>query len=368
MEDTTTENPPIQENKPSKKSYWLIPLIITLVIASIGATYLFLSKNADLLPSDQSDQSEKMCKDVKIVFFPGGSEDDPFASVVYNGAKAAEAILGAEVEYVWSDWDSYTMVDQFKDAIDSSPDGIAMMGHPGSDALSPFIDEAERKNIIVTLVNVDIPEIREKYVSGGTGYVGQDVYGAGLILGRGAVRKYKLNAGDEVLVLGLFNKTGAMATRARRTDGIVDGLEEAGVVVNTVDVPSEVEADYTSDVSFEWFSDQINQYPTSKVLLVDHHGGVTPAVADHIKRMGKKPNELPYGGFDLSVETVEGIKSGYIGMVLDQQPYLQGYLPILQICLTKKYGFAGLYIDTGVGLIDNSNVDMVSDLVKQKIR
>jgi simple sugar transport system substrate-binding protein len=234
--------------------------------------------------------------------------------------------------------------------------------------LGPLIDEAERKKIIVTMQNVDIPSVREKYIGSGFGYVGQSVYGSGLQLGTGAVRKYNLKKGDEALVLGLFNKTGAMAERAKRTQGIVDGLKQADVVVHTVDVPPQVEADYASDVSYAWFSGQINKYPGVKVLLVDHHGGVTPAVAAVLKRMGKKPNELPYGGFDLSIDTIKYIREGYIGLVSDQQPYLQGYLPILQACLTKKYAFAGLYVDTGVGLIDSSNVEAVAALANEGIR
>ena len=47
---------------------------------------------------------DKWCSGTKIVFFPGGSPGGPFATVVYNGAVAAAADLGADVEYVWSDW------------------------------------------------------------------------------------------------------------------------------------------------------------------------------------------------------------------------------------------------------------------------
>jgi simple sugar transport system substrate-binding protein len=365
------ENSTVTESAPPKKQGSAVSVIIPWVLCFVllvgaGAGYVYMTNISKGATS--SKPTANMCQGVKIVFFPGGTEKDPFASVVYKGAQAAEAMLGATVSYVWSDWNTDKMVAQFKDAIDTSPDAIAMMGHPGADALSALIDEAERKNIIVTLQNVDIPTIREKYISNGFGYAGQDVYGAGYQLGTGAVRKYNLVAGDEALVPGLFNKTGAMAARARRTDGIVDGLKKAGVVVHTVDVPAEVEKDYTSDVSYQWFSEQINKYPQSKVLLVDHHGGVTPAVAAHLKRMGKKPNELPYGGFDLSTETIKYIKEGYIGLISDQQPYLQGFLPILQSCMTKKYEFAGLYVDTGVGLIDSSNVDLVAGLAEQGIR
>ena len=42
--------------------------------------------------------------------------------------------------------------------------------------------------------------------------------------------------------------------------------------------------------------------------------------------------------------------------MIDQQPWLQGYLPILQLCLTKTYGFSGLHIDTGGGFADKGNI------------
>jgi simple sugar transport system substrate-binding protein len=65
---------------------------------------------------------------------------------------------------------------------------------------------------------------------------------------------------------------------------------------------------------------------------------------------------------------VEAIKSGFVGVVLDQQPYLQGYLPIVQACLAVKYGFSGLHIDTGAALIDENNIDFVAPLAQKGIR
>jgi len=59
--------------------------------------------------------------------------------------------LGRMCQYVWSGWDSNKMVEQFQDAMSTSPDAIALMGHPGVDALSSLVDEAERKGIIVTM-------------------------------------------------------------------------------------------------------------------------------------------------------------------------------------------------------------------------
>ena len=75
------------------------------------------------------------------------------------------------------------------------------------------------------------------------------------------------------------------------------------------------------------------------------HRGDLPA-----RPRGKRPGDIKIAGFDLSPATIAAIKGGWTGLVIDQQEWLQGYLPILQICLTKVYGFSGLHINTGRGL------------------
>lgn len=73
-------------------------------------------------------------------------------------------------------------------------------------------------------------------------------------------------------------------------------------------------------------------------------------------------------GLVLTPLTVQGIKDGYVSLILDEQPYLQGYLPILDICLSKKYGFSGLDINTLGAFVDKTNVDAVAPLVEKSIR
>ena len=305
---------------------------------------------------------------IRIVFFNGGPENDSFATVVYNGARAAEKDLGCSVEYVWSDWNPQKMALQFKEAVDKSPDAICMMGHPGSDVMAPLIDEAIRKKVIVTLQNVDLPNIRKQYISKGFGYVGQELYSSGSMLGRGCVRKFGLGKGDKALVVGpgITEEKKTLNERAMRTKGCIDGLEENGVLVYAMSLPLEVEKD-SYNAGGEFFAKALARYPDVKLIISDH-GGVTSAMGKILKGLGKKPGEIIVAGFDLSADTVESIRDGYIGLVHDQQPYLQGYLSVLQACLAKKYGFAGLYIDTGVGLIDNSNIEAVAALAKRQIR
>jgi simple sugar transport system substrate-binding protein len=70
----------------------------------------------------------------------------------------------------------------------------------------------------------------------------------------------------------------------------------------------------------------------------------------------------------MSPNTAKAIQDGFQDLVIDQQPYLQGYLPILNICLTKKYGFSGLDINTAGAFVDAKNVGVVAPLAAKEIR
>ncbi len=65
---------------------------------------------------------------------------------------------------------------------------------------------------------------------------------------------------------------------------------------------------------------------------------------------------------------VTAIQNGWLQLVIDQQQYLQGYFGVLQLCLTKNYGFSGLQIDTGAGFADKDNIEQLAALVTKQIR
>ena len=148
------------------------------------------------------------CSGTDIVFFPGGSPGGPFATVVFNGAVQAAEDLGANVEYVWSDWNPEKMVTQFAEAAATQPDGIAIMGHPGDDAFQSVVDDAREQGIIVTSQNTTLPNLEAKYGSSGFGYVGAELYSAGFALGTEAVNRFGLEAGDRAMVWGLLSVSG----------------------------------------------------------------------------------------------------------------------------------------------------------------
>jgi simple sugar transport system substrate-binding protein len=305
--------------------------------------------------------ADKHFSDVKIVFFPGGPPGCPFASVVYRGARAAEQDLGCKVDYVWSGWIPDKMVSQFKEAVAKRPDAICIMGHPGPDAFATLVDEAFAKGIIVTSQNTSLPPIEDKYKDRGFGYVGQELYPSGVMLAKGAIKRAGLRRGDRAMVWGLLSQE----TRGLRSKGCIDALEEAGMKVDYIEISDAINSD--ASLGAPVFAGYVSKNPDVKLVVTDH-GGLTATAETYMKTARKKPGEIYIAGFDLSAATADAIKKGYTGVVLDQQPWLQGYLPILQVCLAKKYGFAGLHIDTGAALIDKTNIDFVAPLAQKGIR
>jgi simple sugar transport system substrate-binding protein len=303
----------------------------------------------------------KWCSGTKIVFFPGGTAGGGFETVVYNGAVQAAADTGADVQYVWSDWDPAKMTSQFTQAMATKPDGIAIMGHPGDTAFDPLIDQAESQGIFVTSMNTQLPEAQAKYSAKGFGYAGAILYQAGYALGEEAVKRAGLKAGDKAFLWGLL----AQAGRGERTKGVKDALEKAGLTVIYQEIDDATNKSAAAGVPV--FTGIFSANPDIKLVVTDH-GNLTGTIQTFLQAAGKKPGDVYAAGFDMSGNAVTAIKGGWLQLVIDQQQYLQGYFGVLQLCLAKNYGFSGLQIDTGAGFVDKDNVDQVATFVTKQIR
>ena len=53
------------------------------------------------------------------------------------------------------------------------------------------------------------------------------------------------------------------------------------------------------------------------------------------------------------------IQDGTIAGTVDQQPYLQGYMPIVQLALYCRHGIEPCDMDAGANLVTKKNVDAV---------
>ena len=302
---------------------------------------------------------DKWCKDVHLRFFVGGAEGDAFASIVYNGAKQAEQDLGASVDYVFSGWAPEKMTQQLREAVASHPDGIAMMGHPGEAAIMPLAEQASKAGIKMMYQNVPLPNVVAKF---GGGYVGAQQKPQGKALGEEAIRRFGLKSGDKAIVLGPFDQ---QPERYEREGATADALSAAGVVVTKLVAPAEAAAD--PNILIPTITAALLNQPDTK-LIVYPGGQQLGNVPAFMAAAGKKPGQVIAVGFDTSPQIVEAFKAGWVQLTADQQPFLQGYMPILSLCQQIVYGLAPINVDTGAGFVTPENYQAVSGLAKEGLR
>jgi len=309
-------------------------------------------------PADAAALRDKWCSKVHLRFFVGGAEGDAFGTIVYNGARQAAADTGAQVDYVFSGWANEKMTQQLREAVASHPDGIAMMGHPGEAAILPLAMQAAKAGIKMVYQNVPVPAAVEKV---GGGYVGAQQAPQGRALGVEIVRRFGLKAGDVAVVLGGFDDS----IRGAREEGTAKALEEAGVKVTRLTSPPEWATD--PNLAIPVITATLQANATAKVIV--YPGGQELGNAEtYMKAAGKKPGEIINVGFDTSPQIVRAFEGGWVQLTADQQPFQQGYLPILSLCQTIVYGLAPINVDTGAGFVTPDNYKAVADLATEGLR
>jgi len=301
---------------------------------------------------------DKWCSNVKIRFFVGGAEGDAFGTIVYNGAVQAAHDTGAQVEYVFSGWDQEKMIQQLREAVAAHPDGIAMMGHPSDNAIMPLAEQASKAGIKMEYQNVDVPLVRAKF---GGGYVGAQLDPQGRALGEEAVRRFGLKKGDTAIVASNFDDS----NRAVRESATVKALEDAGLTVIKLNAPPEWAADPNQAIPAVTAALQAN--PATK-LIVYPGGQLLGNAATYMQAAGKKAGEVFNIGFDTSPQIVDAFKGGWVQLTSDQQPFMQGYMPVLSLCQQVVYGLGAMNVDTGAGFVTVDNYKAVADLATQGLR
>jgi simple sugar transport system substrate-binding protein len=319
---------------------------------------LALSVGTLVVPVTAQDSDTQWCEGKHIRFFVGGAEGDAFASIVLRGAQAAEANLGPTVDYIFSGWDSDRMVQQLREAIAAQPDGIAMMGHPGDNAIMPLAEEASAAGIAMMYQNVDVPEVRAQF---GGGYVGANLIPQGRALAEEAMREFGLQSGDTAIVFGPWDQPG----RFIREDATADALEEAGLNVIRVNALPEWAAD--PNLALPSLTAAYLSNPETK-MIVYPGGQMLGAVPIYMDALGVAAGDVFNIGFDTSPAIMEGFDSGFVQLTSDQQPFLQGYMPILSLCGTLVYGFGPMNLDTGAGFVNTSNYQNVAELARAGLR
>jgi len=271
-------------------------------------------------------------------------DNGPFWSVVQKGAEQAGKDLGVTVKYEGSNNDAGKQSQMIEAAISENPAGIAIsLADPsGVSAAAKAVTAAK---IPLYTINSGVNDYK---ALGAVTHIGQTetVAGAG--------------AGDR------FNAAGAKSVLCARQEQTNIGLEERC---------KGLQSTFKGTVKSEFVgldTDPTGQENQIAALLqanpdIDAILGTGPVVAKSAiggaQTAGRK---AVIGGFDITPDIISAIKAGTIAFTVDQQQYVQGYLPIvlmyLQATNLNTVG-GGLPILTGPGFVDKDNVDAISKLV-----
>jgi simple sugar transport system substrate-binding protein len=291
----------------------------------------------------------------------GGNPGDGATWARQSGAADAAKSFGIRLVEQFSAWAPEKMLDQFREAVAAKPTCIGIMGHPGNGAFADLVAQAREQGIVVTSGNAPLSELFAKYQDQGFGYAGVELYAGGALTAQKMVEQGGLKAGDKALVYGLIGE----AERGQSDRGLKETLEKAGLRVDYIEISPEVNADSSLAVPI------LAAYLANNAdvrAIGTQHGGVTSQIGRALEQAGKKPGDVIVGGIDLAPATIDGLEDGWISVTLDQQLYLQGFFPVTQCVLSANYGFTGVSINTGAGVVTPQTIGKLVPLIERGIR
>ncbi len=261
-------------------------------------------------------------------------DSDSWWNTIKNGIALAGEQVGANVEYRNPPTgDIADMARIIEQAAASNPDGIiTTLADP--DVLSGPIRNAVDKGIPVIIINSGTPE--QAADVGALMYVGQPEYDAGLAAGMRAKR-------DGVGSFLCVNHVISNPVVAERCSGFADGLgvELGSSMIDSGQDPSEIKNKVKA---------YLTANPDTDAVLTLGPTSADPTI-DALKEMGKA-GDIYFGTFDLGTEIVKGIKDGTIVWGIDQQPFLQAYLPVIVLANYHRFGvLPGNNINSGPGFV-----------------
>jgi simple sugar transport system substrate-binding protein len=268
------------------------------------------------------------------IVFVNHALTNPFFVPARNGSQDACSLLDVTCEWTGSlSSDVGDMVNSMRRAIEQRVGGIAVsiidpVAFDGPTAL------ALSHGIPVVAYNADGGKSNKRLA-----YIGQDLYESGLEFGARIVNL--VGSGD----VFLFIATPGQQNIQPRIDGALDAIRDSGrpihaeVVATGVDVGVEkkkIEAAYLAHRSVKG------------LFAVD--AGSTQGVAEVMRRHRLHARGVRAGGYDLLPETLRAIRDRHVDFTIDQQPYLQGFLPVLQLVLYRYSSGLVAPADTNTGL------------------
>lgn len=269
-------------------------------------------------------------------------DSDSWWNTIKNGLALAGEQMDVTVEYRNPPTgDIADMARIIEQAAASSPTGI-ITTMADFDVLSGPIRSAVDQGIDVIIMNSGTPEQAREV--GALMYVGQPEYDAGFAAGVRA-------KGDGIGSFLCVNHYISNPSSTERCQGFADGLgvDLGNQMIDSGQDPSEVKNRVMAYLSANPDTDAILTLgPTSAdptLLALDENG---------------MAGDIYFGTFDLGEDIVKGIKAGVINWGIDQQPFLQAYLPVVILTNYHRYGvLPGNNINSGPGFVTADGLELV---------
>jgi simple sugar transport system substrate-binding protein len=258
---------------------------------------------------------------------------NPFFVPTQYGAADASKLLGCSYQWTGSESSNVSqMVNAMNTAVTSGAKGIAV-ALIDLNAFNAPTEAALKAGIPVVAYNADAP--LNKRLS----YIGQDLKLAGERMGQRIVAA--VGSGD----VALFIATPGSANLQPRIEGAEKAIKDSGkpITVHTVATGAAVPGEL-STIEAYW----VGHKETKGMYAVD--GGSTESLAKVMQKFGLAAKGIKAGGFDLTEQTQKLLQEGNIEFTIDQQPYLQGFLPVLQLFLWQVSGSLTGPAETDTGL------------------
>jgi len=281
----------------------------------------------------------------RFVLVSHAPDADSWWNTIKNAIKVAGEQMDVKVEYRNPPTgDLADMARIIEQAVASNPTGL-ISTIADYDVLSGPIKKAVRKGIPVITINSGTHEQSKEL--GALLHVGQPEYAAG----KGAGMRAKANGVTKFLCVNHYITNPASVERCQ---GYADGI---GVKLGKQMIDSGIDPGEIKNKVIAYL--RANPKTNGIITLGPNSAHPTIAALDTMGLKGK----IYFGTFDLSGEIAAAIKDDTMAFAIDQQPYLQGYLPVVILTNLARYGVVpGNNINSGPGFVTKANISLVEKL------
>jgi simple sugar transport system substrate-binding protein len=289
----------------------------------------------------------------RIAVVTHGQASDPIWAVVKRGIEDARRRENVGVSYRAPDtFDINRMRRMVEAAVADHPDGL-VVSLPDATVLGPAIRSAERAGIPVVTINSG----SDRFLGLGVeAHVGQPEAEAGVKAGE------RMAAAGVRHALCIDHEAGNDGLAAR-CDGFEKAMRAVGgtsrVLVINLQNPLQAQRLIAQTIADGSVDGIITLGPT----------GAEPALAA-LTASGFE-SRVKLATFDLSSAVLRAVQDRKILFAVDQQPYLQGYLPIVLLAERARHGLfptAGGLIPTGPRFVTPENVGDAIRLSREGVR